>query len=114
SHVIGGFSGGPTLNDSGEVVGVTFAGTLDHTTGHAVPVSKLRELINREGEPDYSGFLPLLKSTERVPMSKSEQKRWESVYAAAKPSIFKVRAVSKDGTVQHGTAFVVGEEGYFV
>ena len=104
------------INLNGDVIGVNFAAMTDGTMGYTVPVSALKALIRRGSwvPQDYADFLPLLKTTRRNPANATEQRALADLYGAAKPSIFKIRAISKKGDPIFGTAFAVDNYGHFI
>jgi S1-C subfamily serine protease len=51
ASIMGGSSGGAIYNDMGEIIGVVSAGVRGADIGLAVPVSKIRELVNRVPKP---------------------------------------------------------------
>jgi S1-C subfamily serine protease len=125
-----GFSGGPLLNQDGEVVGLHSAGNgVD--VGYDIPASAIRSsLYDREvrRSPEFwKGIVPLIKSAQRSPdgavMALAATAKAEAdggfasdlsnIYAGQHERVFKVKAVTQGGS-RLGTALKVTDQGHYV
>lgn len=108
-----GFSGGPVVNESGEVVAVNFASNQDGVS-LSIPMSALREFIKNQNQHRtaefWRGIVPLLKQAKRTPQETPEL---ADIFAASQGSIFKVRAI-KGGQPEVASGFLVSESGHVV
>ncbi len=115
----GGFSGGPLLNESGEVIGLHSAGDRN-SNSYDIPVSAIiASLHNRElrRTPEFwRGIVPLIKNAQRSPEPDGGfASDLSSIYASQHPRVFKIKAiVSKSDQVNNGTGLLLSDQNHFV
>jgi S1-C subfamily serine protease len=115
----GGFSGGPLLNESGEVVGLHSAGDRV-SNGYDIPVSAIMaSLHNRDlrRTPEFwRGIVPLIKNAQRSPEADGGfASDLSSIYAGQHPRVFKIKAISsKSDQVNSGTGLLLSDQNHYV
>jgi len=115
----GGFSGGPLLNESGEVVGLHSAGDKVGNS-YDIPVSAIMaSLHNRDlrRTPEFwRGIVPLIKNAQRSPEPDGGfASDLSSIYASQHPRVFKIKAIStKSDQVNSGTGLLLSDQNHFV
>ena len=134
-----GFSGGPLLNESGEVVGLHSAGNgVDR--GFDIPTSAITSnLFDRELRKDpefWRGIVPLIKSAQRSPQTTTRiepdggfASDLSNIYAGQHSQVFKIKAVrgkskgsptvkdaanSSTEEIELGTALKVTDQHHYV
>ncbi len=115
----GGFSGGPLLNESGEVIGLHSAGDRS-SNSYDIPVSAIiASLHNRElrRTPEFwRGIVPLIKNAQRSPEPDGGfASDLSSIYASQHPRVFKIKAIAtKSDQVNNGTGLLLSDQNHFV
>ncbi len=115
----GGFSGGPLLNESGEVVGLHSAGDRV-SNGYDIPVSAIMaSLHNRDlrRTPEFwRGIVPLIKNAQRSPEADGGfASDLSSIYAGQHARVFKIKAISsKSDQVNSGTGLLLSDQNHYV
>jgi S1-C subfamily serine protease len=115
----GGFSGGPLLNESGEVIGLHSAGDRS-SNSYDIPVSAIiASLHNRElrRSPEFwRGIVPLIKNAQRSPETDGGfASDLSSIYASQHPRVFKIKAIAtKSDQVNNGTGLLLSDQNHFV
>lgn len=109
-----GFSGGPVVNEVGEVVAVNFASN-EAGVSYSIPVSALKELVRNNSYHRTPAFwqdiVPMLKQAGRSPAKDTGD--LSVIYAGSRDSIFKVRAI-KGKTPEVGSGFLVSDSGHVI
>ncbi len=115
----GGFSGGPLLNESGEVIGLHSAGDRV-SNGYDIPVSAIMaSLHNRDlrRTPEFwRGIVPLIKNAQRSPEADGGfASDLSSIYAGQHARVFKIKAISsKTDQVNSGTGLLLSDQNHYV
>lgn len=115
----GGFSGGPLLNERGEVVGLHSASDRV-SNGYDIPVSAIMaSLHNRDMRrtPEFwRGIVPLIKNAQRSPEADGGfASDLSSIFAGQHSRVFKIKAISsKSDQVNSGTGLLLSDQNHFV
>jgi S1-C subfamily serine protease len=95
-----GFSGGPMLARSGDMVAMNFARNQTDPQSFAVPAETIRRFLNsRPDEVDYSKFVPLLKTAQRSPASAAwdgKEAQLGELYQNARKGVVQIMSMNND------------------
>jgi S1-C subfamily serine protease len=108
-----GFSGGPLIARSGDMLAVNFARNQGDLQSFSVPAETIRRFLNsRPEQVDYSKFVPLLKTAVRSPASAAwdgNQAQLGELYQNARKGVVQIMSKgTADGAAPvYATAFAV-------